>query len=256
MVFQGKKAIVTGSGRGIGAAIATMFAENGADVIVHYVHNQQSAEETANQVRQAGRTCQIVRANIGKTEGIQKLFDAVEEEFGRLDFFVANAASGFNRPGLEQKISGWDYTMNVNARSFLFMTQLATPLMEKTGGGRIIAITSPGAERVLPDYIISVGASKAALNALVRYLAVELADKNIRVNGIAPGIVDTDALKHFSFMRGNDVLQRTAAKTPAGRLVTPKDVAELTKFLCTPAAEMICGQIITIDGGFTLLLPQ
>jgi enoyl-[acyl-carrier protein] reductase III len=184
-------------------------------------------------------------------EGLNQLFEKTEKHFGRLDFFIANAASGFNRPGLEQKESGWDHTMSVNAKSFLFGAQLAVPLMERSDGGKIIAITSPGAEWVMPDYI-AVGASKAALNALVRYLAVELAPKSIAVNAIAPGIVETDALTHFAFLQNSDVLPNALTATPAGRLVTPRDIALLAAFLCSPDAEMIRGQVITIDGGYTL----
>lgn len=254
MDFSGKVALITGASRGIGSALARKFASLGADIMINYVRNQSLAEEVALTVRAVGRKAHIVRANIGKPEGLEKLFAETEIHFGKLDIFIHNAASGFNRPGLQQKISGWDHTIQVNARAFLFAAQLAVPLMEKSGGGKMIAITSPGADRVLPDYI-AVGASKAALNALVRYLAVELAGKGISVNAIAPGIVETDALKHFAFMRQEDVLEKAVRHTPAGRLVTPQDVAELAAFLCSPCAEMIRGQIITIDGGYTLPVP-
>jgi len=251
MDFKNKIALVTGSGRGIGSAIALKLASQGAHIVINYVHNQESAESVASKIRKLGQKAFVVRANIGNPEGLEKLFSTIEQEFNQLDFFIANAASGFNRPALEQKTTGWDHTMNVNARSFLFGTQLAVPMMEKAGGGKIVAITSPGADRVLPDYV-AVGASKAALNALVRYLAVELAPKNIHVNGIAPGIVETDALKHFAFIRNNDVIKRAIQNTPAGRLVTPEDIAQVVVFLCSASADMIRGQIITVDGGYTL----
>jgi enoyl-[acyl-carrier protein] reductase III len=119
--------------------------------------------------------------------------------------------------------------------------------MEKRGGGTIVSITSPGSSRVMPDYVV-VGASKAALESLTRYLAVELAPKNISVNAVSPGIVETDALKHFK-----NVSQNASLSTPAGRLVTPEDVAGVVAFLCSPAAGMIRGQIIIVDGGYTLL---
>ncbi len=255
MNFSGKVAIITGSSRGIGSAIALKFASLGADIIINYVRNQNLAEEIAQEIIQIGSKVHIIRANIGKPEGLEKLFSETENHFGKLDFFISNAASGFNRPGMQQKLSGWDHTFNVNARSFLFASQLAVPLMGKSGGGKIVAITSPGADRVLPDYI-AVGASKAALNALVRYLAVELSGRNITVNAIAPGIVETDALKHFSFMQQGDIIQKVVNQTPAGRLVTPGDVAELAAFLCSASADMIRGQIITIDGGYTLPVPS
>ncbi len=124
--------------------------------------------------------------------------------------------------------------------------------MEKAGGGAMVAISSPGAQRVLPDYVV-VGASKAALETLVRYLAVELAPLNIVVNGVSPGVVETEALQHFDAIRSDaNLIQKAIAQTPAGRLVTPQDVAHLVAFLCSPLANMIRGQIIPIDGGASL----
>jgi enoyl-[acyl-carrier protein] reductase III len=192
---------------------------------------------------------------VGEAEGIETLFAETEKEFGGVDILVCNAASGYNRPIMEQKMKGWDWTLNINARAALFCAQRAVPLMEKRGGGHIVNISSPGSFRVLPDYVL-VGASKAALEALTRYLAVELAPKNIVVNAVSPGIVATDALKHFTTTRdvGDDVLAEKAKATPAGRLVTPADVAGLVAFLCSPAAEMIRGQTILMDGGITLPL--
>ena len=253
--FFEKTVLVTGAGRGIGRAIALHFADLGANVIVNFVRNEQPAREVLNRISELGRRALLFRANVGKLEDIDRLFERITAEFGKLDFFISNAAIGFNRPALEQKPNGWEGTMNVNARSFLFASQKAVPLMEKSGGGAIVAISSPGAYRVLPEYI-SVGASKAALDALVRYLAVELAPKNISVNAVAPGMVATDALKHFSVLSEKDLMQRTAKTTPVGRLATPEEIAGVVAFLCSPAAAMIRGQIIVVDGGFTLLTPQ
>jgi enoyl-[acyl-carrier protein] reductase III len=143
--------------------------------------------------------------------------------------------------------------MNINARSLLFGAQEAVPLMAGRGGA-IVALSSLGSSRVLEDYVV-VGTSKAALEALVRYLGVELAPQNIRVNAVAPGMVLTGALEHFTtFREGGDALvAEVLASTPAGRLCTPQDVAELVTFLSTPGASMICGQTITLDGGYSLL---
>lgn len=253
--FLNKIALVTGSGRGIGRAIALRLAEGGADVCVNYVRNQAQAEEVVAQIHALGRRAFAVRANVGKTEDIDKLFDALQEQFGGLDILINNAASGFNRPALEQKVSGWDFTQNVNARALLFAAQRAVPLMSARGGGYIVSISSPGGQRVMPDYV-AVGASKAALEALTRYLAVELAGQNIVVNAVSPGLVETDALQFFSSLKDGQVIPRAVANTPAGRLVTPEDVAGVVAFLCTPAAAMIRGQIIVVDGGYTLTVPM
>lgn len=246
-----KTALVTGSGRGIGKAIVLRLAQDGADVVINFHRNVAPAEDTARQVRELGRRALVVKANLSKTEDIDLLFDAVAAEFDGLDVFINNAASGFNRPAMEQKVTGWDWTMNVNARAFLFAAQRAAPLMEKRSGGHIVAISSPGSQRVMPDYI-AVGASKAALESLARYLAVELAPKNIVVNAVAPGLVLTDALQHFAVLGDPQIIERAIANTPAGRVVTPEDVAGLVAFLCSPAAFMIRGQVIVMDGGFTL----
>lgn len=194
----------------------------------------------------------LVKANVGELDELEVLFNEIEREFGKLNYFISNAASGYNRPAMQQRPKGWDWTMNINARAFLFASQKAVPLMQKCGGGAIVAISSPGASRVLPDYVV-VGASKAAIEALVRYLAVELASFNIVVNGVSPGVVETEALQHFNEMRSDlDLIKKTISLTPAGRLVTPQDVANVVAFLCTPQASMIRGQIIPVDGGAAL----
>jgi enoyl-[acyl-carrier protein] reductase III len=253
--FGNKIVLVSGSGRGIGATIAQHFASLGADVVVNYFRNRQPAEETAASIRKMGHKALIVKANMGEIEDIDRLFGAIEKEFHGLDYFIHNAASGYNRPVMEQRVKGWDWTMNINARSLLFAAQRAAPMMETRGGGVIVTISSPGAGRVLPDYVV-VGASKAAIEAVTRYLAVELASKNIIVNAVSPGMVLTDALQHFEMVRTDAHLaDRATDITPAGRLVIPQDIANVVAFLCSPAASMIRGQVIVVDGGASLLAP-
>lgn len=250
--FENKIVLVTGSGRGIGRAIALHFASLGANIIINFFRNRKPAEKTADDIRAMGRKALVVKADIGTDLGLDYLFEEVEKEFHALDILVNNAASGYNRPALLQKPKGWDWTMNINARSLLFSAQRAVPLMEKRGGGHIVSISSPGSMRVLPDYVV-VGASKAAIESLTRYLAVELADKNIIVNAVSPGVADTEALHYFDTTQSGKIFQSLIEKTPAGRLVTPEDIARVVAFLCSPSADMIRGQVITVDGGYTLL---
>lgn len=250
-LFENKVALITGSGRGIGRAIALHFAREGADVAINFFRNRAPAEATAAEIRALGRRAWVLRADVGDLDDIARLFAEVEKQCGGLDIFIGNAASGYNRPAMQQKPRGWDWTMNINARSLLFAVQRAAPLMEKRGGGYIVSVTSPGSFRVLPDYVV-VGASKAALEAITRYLAVELSPRNIIVNAVSPGIVRTEALEHFDILKDRGLIDRYAAATPAGRLVSPEDVAGVVAFLCTPAASMIRGQTIIVDGGYTL----
>jgi enoyl-[acyl-carrier protein] reductase III len=250
-LFLGKTAVVTGSGRGIGRAIALRLAGLGADVVINFFRNRAPAAETAQAIEALGRKAVVVKADVGEMDGIEALIGAAERELGGVDILINNAASGYNRPVMAQKVKGWEWTLNINARAALFAAQRAAPSMQARGGGQIVSVSSPGSTRVLPEYVL-VGASKAALEAITRYLAVELAPMNIRANAVSPGIVATDALQHFATMSQGDVLGAAAKATPAGRLVTPDDVADLVAFLCSPASTMIRGQTIILDGGSIL----
>jgi enoyl-[acyl-carrier protein] reductase III len=253
MRFENQVALVTGSGRGIGRAIALRLAEEGAEIVVNFFRNRKPAEGTVAAIQAVGRTPLLVKANIGNLESLASLFHQVEARFGRLDILICNAASGYNRPVLEQRPKGWDWTMNINARSLLFAAQHAARLMGERGG-HIVSVSSPGSTRVIPDYV-AVGASKAALEAVTRYLAVELAPRGIVVNAVSPGIVATEALRHFDLSRDASILAKAIRVTPAGRIVTAEDVAAVVAFLCSDEAAMIRGQTIVVDGGLTLPVP-
>jgi enoyl-[acyl-carrier protein] reductase III len=249
--YQGKTALITGSGRGIGKAIALHFARLGTNLVINYFRNRGPAEETAGKAQKMGVRAEVIKANVGDMEDLDHLVAETDQTYGGLDFLISNAGSGYNRPVMEQRPKGWNWTMDINARAYLFLAQKCVPLMEKKGGGSIVAISSPGSFRVLPEYAV-VGASKAALEALTRYLAVELAPLGITANAVSPGIVATDALQHFNTLQDEDLLDEVASQTPAGRIVTPEDVAGIVAFLCSPAADMIRGQTLIVDGGFTL----
>ena len=246
MSLKGKVALVTGGSRGIGRAIALELARRGADIAFNYLRNHQAAAATQEEIQATGVRCLRIRAHLGDAEKITQLFSQVQQEYGRLDVLVNNAATGVQRPASELEVKHWDWTMNVNARAPWLCSIEASRLMRE--GGRIVNITSEGSRRVLP-YYFSVGASKAALEAVTRYLAVELAPLGIAVNAVSGGYVDTGALDHFPT---KEKMLEAGRNTPAGRMVTPEDMARVVAFLCTEDAEMIRGQIILVDGGVTL----
>ena len=233
---------VSGGSRGIGRAIALRFARDGATrVAIGYFRSDGAAEQTARDLRALGAEPMLVRGNIGSERVLAEV-----EALGPLDALVHNAASGVSVPALESKEKHWDWTVNTNARALLQLAQTAAPQMPD--GSSIVAISSLGAQRVLENYTL-VGTSKAALEALVRYLAVELAPR-VRVNAVSGGVVDTDALDHFP---NREQMLAAGRANPVGRLVTPDDIASAVAFLCSPDAEMVRGQTLVVDGGFSLL---
>jgi enoyl-[acyl-carrier protein] reductase III len=248
MSLKGKVALITGGSRGIGRAITLKLASEGADVVINYFRRTSQAELTAGEARQKGVNAHIIKANVGEPEKIEAMFQEIESKFGKLDILISNAASGVARPAMELDTKSWEWTMDINARSLLLCTQKAVKLMPN--GGQIVSISSLGSRLVMPVYS-AVGVSKAALEALTRYLAIELAPKNIRVNCVSAGAVETEALKIFA---NDETFQKfkTVQNTPAGRMVLPEDIANLVYFLCSDESYMIRGQVITIDGGYSI----
>lgn len=253
MSFKGKIALVTGGSRGIGRAISAKLASEGADIIINFLRKKETAEKTALSLREKNVNIYLIRANLAEPEKIDQMFKEIEEKFGRLDILINNAASGVARPAMELDIDGWDWTMDINARAALLCAQRAAGLMKN--GGAIVNISSLGSRMVMSSYT-AVGVSKAALEALTRYLAVELAPRGIRVNAVSAGAVESEALRMYA--NDPNIPKPAIMTTPAGRMVLGEDIANLVAFLCSEDASMIRGQTVIIDGGLSLssLIPQ
>ncbi len=235
--------LVTGGTRGIGKAIALRFASAGARrIALGYLRNDKAAEAAAAEIRAAGAEPALVRGNVGS----QRVVDEFASH-GPYDVIVHNAATGVIRPALETEDKHWDWTLAANARALLSLARACAPDMKP--GSSIVGISSLGSIRVLENYLL-VGTSKAALESVVRYLAVELAPRGIRVNAVSAGVVDTEALEHFP--NREEMLRAARTRTPAGRMVEPEDVAGTVAFLCSPDAEMVRGQTLILDGGYSL----
>ena len=248
--LDGKIALVTGGSRGIGRATALRLADAGAAVAFTWFTSRQQAEETEALLRAKTPDVLSIRANVGNEEHVERAFAAVRERFGALDIFVSNAASGVMKPAIELEAKDWARSMEVNALALLHGARRAAPLMAGRDA-RIIALTSAGSTRVIRDYV-AVGASKAAIEAVVRYLAVELAPRGIIVNAVSAGVTDTNSLR---FLTGwEEMLADAARRTPAGRAGTPEDAAAAVYLLTLPEARWIVGQTIVADGGYSLLL--
>jgi enoyl-[acyl-carrier protein] reductase III len=236
--------LVTGGSRGIGRAIALRFARDGAKRIgIGYLRNDAAAEAAAEEVRAARAEPVLIRGNVSSERVLGDVGAA-----GPWDVLVHAAATGVARPALETEDKHWDWTMNANARAFLSLTRAVAPEMPK--GSSVVAISSLGSVRVLENYVL-IGASKAALEALVRSLAVELAPRGIRVNAVSAGVVETQALEHFP--NRDQMREMAQTRTPAGRMVEPEDVADVVAYLASAGAEMIRGQTLIVDGGYSLL---
>jgi enoyl-[acyl-carrier protein] reductase III len=244
MRFEGASVFVTGGSRGIGKAIALRFAELGAtQVAIGYLRNDTAAEATAEQLRAAGAEPVLVRGNISSERVLREV-----AELGPLDAVIHSAATGVIRPALEIEKKHWDWTLDANAYALLALAKAAAPQMQP--GSSIVAISSLGSTRVLENYAV-VGTSKAALESLVRYLAVELAPQGIRVNAVSAGVVETEALEHFP--NKDEMVRQGIERSPTGRLVEPEDLANAVTWLCSPEAEMVRGHTLVVDGGFSLL---
>ena len=250
MDLKGKKALVTGGSGDIGRAICVELARAGVEVAFSYFSDHEGAEATEKAIQDAEGISHTVRCNLAEPNKTSEFVSEVVEKLGHIDIFVSNAASGVLRPALEVKAKHWQWTMDVNARALLTITQELLnsdpPRMGK--GGRIIAVSSLGASRAIPQYTV-IGASKAALESVARHLALDIGERGITVNVVSPGIVDTKALQYFP--NREQLLDAAGRRTPLGRIATPEDIAPVVTFLCSDGARMVHGQTLTVDGGYS-----
>lgn len=256
MSFQGRNALITGSSRGIGRGIALKLAEQGARVAIHYYQNRDAAQATLDKVRQLGSDGFLVQADVCRPDEVRRIFQEVRKEFGSLDIFVSNArteAPTFYEGPMEISLEKWDTAMDSQAKAFLVAVREAAPLMSR--GGRIIAITfAPGGRFGSWQPWVAMGAAKAALEVLVRYFAVALADRGITVNSISPGWVEDSVLNSLPevFQTGLREWQERGW-TPMGRLGRPADIGNAVSLLCSDEAAWITGTLMEVDGGASLV---
>jgi len=247
--LAGKRALVTGSSRGIGRTIALALAELGVDVAINYLRNRARAQETARAIEGRGVRCLLLKGNVAKPEQVEGMFELIRERWGSLEILISNAASGVLRPARDLTLHHFHWAMDINAAALLPLTQGLVAL-PATGGKVVVAVSSLGAVRAIPNYT-AVGASKAALESMVRHLAAEFAPEGVRINAVSAGTVDTEALSHFP--NREELLEGSRLRTPAGRLAQPQDVANAVVFLCSDYAQMIHGQTLVIDGGYSIV---
>jgi len=248
MDFKGKVALVTGGTRGIGLATAETLAKHGANIVINYFRSRQSAKEAEDKIKSNGVECLLHRANIGNMEQLPGIFDAINNKFGKLDILISNAALGAYSSMLEVDDKAWQISMDTNAKAFLKCIQLAVPIMP--ANSRIVVLSSLGSIRYIPGYA-SIGVSKAAIENIVKYAAVELAEKKITVNCVSGGFIATDSLKVFPNFE--DMLKDVSARTPWKRVGTAQEMANVVCFMASQESSWITGQTVIVDGGYTLV---
>jgi len=250
--FEGKVALITGASRGIGRALALRLAARGTNVIVNYKQNEELARETVAEIERLGATGLAIRADLESLEQIEAMFDQVQEQFGRLDFFVSNASASNFHDFMDLKPHHLERTFNLNVRAFVVGTQRAVRLMRD--GGRVVVLSSYGSIRSFPTYA-NLGAAKAAIETWARYMAVELAPRGINVNAVNGGIIETDSSSYFYATGRVPSLDTVLPKIPKRRMGTAAEVAACALFLLSPGAEYVTGTTLVVDGGLTAIAP-
>lgn len=247
--FNGARALVTGGSRGIGAAISHALARSSAHVYINYRDDDNRAQATLDEIQSSGGGATLLKANLVNPDEIRQMFRTIANA-GGLDFLIHNAALGSFKPVMELRPNQWDLSLNINARALLLCAQQASNLMAP-GGGKIVSLSSLGSEKYVPSYG-AIGISKAAVEALTRYLAVELAPLKIHVNAVSAGIVDTESIRRHP--QYDDLISHARWNPARDCLCSPEDVAKVVLFLCSRDSDWICGQTIVVDGGLSLML--
>lgn len=249
--LRGKTALVTGASRGIGRACAERLAACGANVVVNFRSSKDAAADVVRSVRAAGSTGIAVRADVTEKEDVIALVEVIEERFGQLDIIVSNAAAGGFRPLMDLSPANWDGVLRANSAPLIWLTQAARHLLQATSGpSKVIAVSSHGSQWAVPNYGV-IGASKAALESLVRHLALELGSTGINFNSVLPGVVNTEAIRT---MPGADLVLQAAGEQMLVKTdrIDPDDVAGVVAFLASPLSDLIQGQTIVVDGGVSI----
>lgn len=241
-------ALITGGARGIGRATAMKLADAGADVVIAYYNSSDEAVDTVKAIEDKGSRAMAIQVNVADASSVKEMFHVFKQHFSTLDILVSNAASGVLKPAMQMSTKHWRWCMETNALALNHLICEGRALMKK--GSRVIALSSLGAERAIPNYAF-IGASKAALEALVRSWSLELAADGINVNTISAGVVDTDALKYFP--NREQLLDEYQAHALAEEPLTPAHVADAIYLLCLPEARMIKGHTLFVDAGYSIV---
>src|SRR5580700_5558531 len=251
--FEEKVSLITGSSRGIGRTLALTLAREGATVVVNYQRNADLAAAVVREIESLGSRAIAVQANVENTDDIDMLFDRGAAEFGRLDHFVSNAAASSFKKIADLKAHNLDRSFDLNVRAFVLGAQRAIKLMQT--GGRIAVLSSYGSIRVYPTYA-NLGSNKAAIEAWVRYMAVEFAPRGINVNAVNGGLIDTESCAYFyENVPGMAPIESVLSKVPKGRMGTTQEVADTIAFLLAPESEYVTGQTLCVDGGLSVIAP-